>query len=427
MKRRNFINSIGALFGGTFLLNTKLSSAPNRPFYEQIITAPDDVALWKIVKQQFNFPKDYVYLNTGGIGAVPALVMNEINNRMNKAQIQPRAGHHENSWNSIKEQCTGLLSPECKKEELALVSSATEGINIIINGLPLRKNDEVITSLHEHAALNIPLLNRLQRDGIRIKTFNPDLMEGLNNVNRIESLITKRTKLIFVSHITCTTGQLFPMKEIGQLAKDKRIWFAYDGAQAVGAMSLDITDSNIDFYTFSGHKWILGPKRTGVLYVKEKLLDTLKPVTVGAYSDDSYDILKKELKFQPTAQRYEYGTQNDTLFFGLQRAVEFIKTIGLERIYAHNRELAEKFLSGLKEIPNVEIFSPTEKKYRTSIISFRIKDMHFRKIGLFLSKEKNIRIRIVPEANLNGIRVSFHIYNNEDDVERILKELKNLT
>lgn len=427
MKRRHFINSLAALLGSAVLSDTNSIFAGDLSFNEKIKTAIDDPSFWKIVKQQFNFSKDYVYLNTGGIGAVPNLVLNEVNNRMNQDQIKPSPGHNLKNWNTIKENCAALLSPDCKKEEVALVSTATEGINIIINGLPLKKNDEVITSCHEHAALFIPLLNRLQRDNIVIKTFKPDFIKGLGNVERIESLITKRTKLIFISHVTCTTGQLFPMKQIGQIARDKRIWFAVDGAQAVGSMPLDIKKNNIDFYAFSGHKWTLGPKRTGVLYVKQGLLDTLRPTTTGAYSDDGFDILKQQLKFHPTAQRYEYATQNDSLFFGLQRAVDFIKTIGLARIQTHNKILAEKFYQGLKEIPRVQVLSPEEKKYRSAIISFKIKGMEFRKIGSFLTIEKNIRVRIVPEANVNGVRVSFHVYNNENDVEKILTELKILT
>jgi len=425
MKRRHFLGALGAIAGGSIIKKPRLSWAVPASFEESLKGTVDDQTFWSTIREQFVFPRDYAYLNTGGIGALPSLVMNEVRTSTDQEQLRPRPGHDIKEWNQLKGTVKELFCPDCKIEELAFVSTATEGINIVINGLPLKKNDEIITSVHEHCALHIPLLNKMQRDGVKIRAFKPDFKNGLGNVERIKKLITKRTNLIFISHITCTTGQIFPLKEIGEIARDKGIWFAVDGAQAVGSMPFDLKDSKPDFYTFSGHKWTLGPKRTGVLYVREELLDTLMPITVGAYSDDGYDIFKKEIKLNPTAQRYEYATQNEALFLGFAKGAEFVKTIGLKNIRRHNRTLAEKFYNGLKEIPNVQILSPEEEKYRSSMITFKIKGKDFRKVAGYLTGEKKIRVRVVPEANVNGVRVSFHVYNNEAEVERILKEIKN--
>ncbi len=425
MKRRQFFGALGILASGSFIAKPDFAAAKVPSVEEALASALDDETFWKIVRQQFVFPKDFIYLNTGGIGAVPSLVLHEVSRSTDEQQLSPKPGHDEMNWNNVKITTTHLLSPNCKKEELALISTATEGINIILNGLPLQKKDEIITSTHEHAALHIPLLNKMQRQGIVLKPFAPDLKNGLGNVDRIAKLITKRTKLIFLSHVTCTTGQIFPLIEIGNLARAKGIWFAVDGAQAVGSMPMDITKAQVDFYTFSGHKWTLGPKRTGVLYVRQNLLEVLRPTTVGAYSDDGYDILKNELKLHPTAQRYEYATQNEALFYGYEKAVNFVKTIGLEKIRQHNRTLAEKFYAGLLSIPGVEILSPQEEKYRSSIISFKMKDKNYQDIGSYLSDKKKIRVRVVSEAQVNGVRVSFHVYNDEENVERILTELNN--
>lgn len=186
---------------------------------------------------------------------------------------------------------------------------------------------------------------------------------------------------------------------------------------------MDIVGGGVDFYAFSGHKWTLGPKRTGALYVRKELLELLRPTTVGAYSDDGYDIHKMELTFQPTAQKYEYATQNEALFHGLGRAVDFVNTLGLKRITVHNKQLAERFYQGLETIPGVQILSPAEKAFRTSMITFKIKDKYYREIGSALA-DKRIRVRQVWEAGLEAIRVSFHVYNNVDDVEVILNEIK---
>lgn len=425
MKRRHFLQTLGSLSAGIALKKSDLLPS-HLPFGEALKALPDETQFWRIVRQQFVFPDDYAYLNTGGIGAVPTAVMNVVKTSMDQGEIAPSPGHSHEKWLETKKKCASLLGTECKEEELALISTATEGINIILNGLPLKKGDEVITSTHEHPALHIPLLNLIQRNGIVIRTFEPDLKSGLGNVDRIERLIGQRTRLIFISDVTCTTGQHFPVKEIGELARAKNLWFALDGAQAVCNTPVDVKECHIDFYAFSGHKWTLGPKRTGVLYVRQELLDTLHPTTVGAYSDDGYDIVQRSLKLHPTAQRYEYATQNEALFHGLGAAVNFIQAIGLKTIWDHNKKLSESFYAGLQTIPDVEILSPEEDRFRTSMITFRMKGKTYQDIASHLSK-KRMRVRSVSEANLGGIRVSFHVCNNEDEVTHLLEEIKNLS
>lgn len=423
MQRRNFIGFLTALAGAFWLHPSNWMASPASASENAFTSVADNDAFWKIVREQFLFPQDFVYLNTGGIGAVPIPVLNQVEESMRQGEIYPSPGHDSDKWWAVKEKIATLLGSSVTREEIALTSTATEGINIILNGLPLKRGDEVITSTHEHPALHVPLLNRLQRDGIVIRTFDPDLATGLNNIHRIEKLINRRTRLIFISHVTCTTGQCFPVQEIGRMAREKNIWFAADGAQAVGQVPVDPVESNIDFFAFSGHKWILGPKRTGVLYIRQELFDTLKPTTVGAYSDDGFDVNKLDLHFQPSAQKYEYATQNEALFHGLGRAVDFIGMIGLNKIHTHNRELAEAFYNGLLDIPHVAILSPKEETFRTSMITFKITNRPFREVASYLA-EKRIRVRTVNEANLEAIRVSFHLYNSMSDVEMIIEEIK---
>jgi selenocysteine lyase/cysteine desulfurase len=216
-----------------------------------------------------------------------------------------------------------------------------------------------------------------------------------------------------------------PIKEIGELAKSQGIWYALDGAQAVAHLPVNLQGTGVDFYALSGHKWMLGPRRTGILYVRGKWLETLKPTIVGAYSNLDYDMEKRRLELHPTAQRYEYGTQNEALFYGLEAAVDFITAIGIDAIREHNKKLSEMFYYGLKKIAGVAILSPQEESYRSSIITFRIKDKDNRKICRLL-EQKGLRVRSVTEANLDAVRASFHIYNNEAEKERLLSEIKKL-
>ncbi len=397
------------------------------PFSQALKQSNNDDDFWRIIREQFVFPDDYIYMNTGGIGALPSLVINKVTTSLNEQERYPRPGHSEDSWINIKKTCAPFFGPECKVKELALNSCATEGINIILNGIGLKNGDEIITSTHEHPALHVPLLNHHRMNQVNIKTFDPDMLSADGNIDRISRLITRKTRMIFISHVTCTTGQVFPIREIGELARRKGIILAVDGAQAPGSMEINLRELNVDYYACSGHKWMLGPKRTGILYVPSENLDFLQPTTVGAYSDGGYDISNMSLTLQDSAQRFEFGTQNEPLFLGLGAGAQFVQTIGLEKVQAHNRELAEAFYEGLSGIKGVEILSPQEKEFRSSMISFRIQGHQAQKISNFLGSGKAIRVRVVTEAGLNGVRVSFHLYNQRFEVDSIINKITDFT
>lgn len=422
MNRKEFLKGMAAAFGSLAVAAPEAESLGLNHLLGQ---ARNEESFWQIVRGQFVLDPGVSYLNVGGLGSCPLPVLNSLDEWSRSKARVPNPGHDEKHWNDVKEKLAHLLGKTCRKEDLALVGCATEGINMIINGLPLGKGDEVITSTHEHVALNVALLNRMQRDGIVLRLFEPDLKSGMGNVDRIASLINPRTRLIFVSHVTCTTGQLLPSPEISRLARDKGIWFALDGAQGPVCVPFDIVACGADFYTCSAHKWLMAPNRTGFLYVRRGLLDTLRPVTAGAYTSAQNDIRKNNLVLQPTAQRYEYGTENDALFYALGTAVDFIQNIGLERIWSHNHALTEQFHAGLREIPGLEVLSPQEQAYRTAMISFRMREFDYAKINAQLAKDK-IRARMVAEGGLNCIRVSFHICNEEGDVVKTLQSIKKL-
>ncbi len=436
MKRRNFFKSIiGA--AGALYFNPVVEGAESSLYHLKLgykdwnkskkwgITSPDNAA-WKKLRKQFLIPSRYTYLNTGGLGASPVPVINRVLRVMENEETYPSPSHDEDNSLKIKEKIATFLGPGVKPEHIAFTSTATEGINIIINGLPFENGDEIITSSHEHVAMEIPLLHHIKKNGIIVKMFEPDLNNAKANVERIERLITPRTRLIFISHVTCSTGQVFPVSTIGNLARSRNILFALDGAQSVGQLPFNIADTNADFYVFSGHKWLLGPKRTGILYVNPRQISLLSPSIVGAFSSSSHDLWKNKLELHPTASKFEYGTRNNALIEGLEEAFDFISTIGISNIWNHNRFLAELFLKEIKKMPRIRILSPVEEEYRSSLITFKVDGVEIEKLTSLLMRDQ-IRCRLVSEAGLNAIRVSFHVYNGENDLYKLVKLMKDFT
>jgi cysteine desulfurase/selenocysteine lyase len=169
----------------------------------------------------------------------------------------------------------------------------------------------------------------------------------------------------------------------------------------------------------------MGPKRTGFIYVRPGVVDALRPLTVGGGSSTRYDAAKGEFVLKETAERFESGTQNDALFYSLGTALDLVDTIGVGRINARCRGLAERFYRGLGEIPGVERLSPEEEAYRTLMIGFRMKDHKHTEIMEQLAKDR-IKARPVGEGGLNSIRTSFYLNNRDEDVETALDSLKKL-
>jgi selenocysteine lyase/cysteine desulfurase len=161
-----------------------------------------------------------------------------------------------------------------------------------------------------------------------------------------------------------------------------------------------------------------------VLYVRKDMLDIVAPVTVGAYSDNGFNLKEGTLNFQSSAQRYEYGTQNELLFIGLHESVKFIKSIGIQKIREHNEYLSEKFYADLIKTGKCELLSPDEREYRSSMITFGIPGKNLNEITGAMGKD-NIRVRPVSEAGLNAVRVSFHLYNNMEDVNKAITSINN--
>ncbi|HLX12117.1 MAG TPA: aminotransferase class V-fold PLP-dependent enzyme, partial [Bacteroidota bacterium] len=237
-----------------------------------------------------------------------------------------------------------------------------------------------------------------------------------------------QTRAIAIPHITCTIGQVFPVKEIAKLGHDKGLWVFFDGAHGPGTTMLDLHDMGCDFYASCGHKWMLGPHGTGFVYVKKEMLDVLRPQWVGAYSDLGWDLTVSPPEFKgyvPTAHRFDFGTQNAAIYIGLAAAVDFLYSIGMDNIVAHGNALATHLQQELLKLGDkVEMLTPTEDKSRGFVVGFRMKNMDYQKFGELATKN-NFRIRLVGESHLNSIRISTHVYNNMAEVDKFVALVKS--
>jgi cysteine desulfurase/selenocysteine lyase len=406
--RREFINSI-SLVAATPLLFPKEAAA----------AVPTD--FWDKLRKEFPLKNSRVYLNNGTFGPSPNAVIETITNSLTATNTSGEYGH----TNHARETLANFVG--AKVSEISLTHNTTEGINTVCWGLPLKKGDEVIISLHEHVGNALPWLNRAKLDGIVLRPFQPAATAEENFV-LIKGLVTPKTKVIGIPHITCTTGLVFPIKEISEMARAKGIFTAIDGAHGSGTFDLDMKDLGCDFYATSCHKWMLGPNGSGFLYIREDQLNTLQAIQVGAYSDTGWDMFSNppEIKgYNPTAHRFDYGSQSKPLYEGAAASADFHSKIGKAKVETRVRELNNHLFGGLSEMKkHLIILTPEEEQSRICMVTFKPLNYEYKTFANIISKA-GFRIRQVPESGLDAIRISTHIYNSTNEIDSFLRTVES--
>lgn len=383
--------------------------------------ADDDEAYWNNVRQMFPLTKEWTYLNNGTFGPSPYPVIEAMRNGQMDADKYGNYGAYDTTPPKIAK----FVGAD--HDEIALTHNVTDGINLACWGVPLKRGDEVIITTHEHVGNMMPWLNRQKLHGIVIKKYTPAATAD-ETLNRIAALINKNTRAIATPHIPCTQGQVLPVKEICRLAKDKGLFSLIDGAHGSGMMPLDLHDMGCDTYASCCHKWMLGPKGTGYLYVRKGFQDTLQAFYMGGGTDDGkWDLMTDPVTtsgYAASAHRYFGGTQANGLYTGVNASIDFIETIGIHNIHNRIKSLGKYTQDRLLEFGDkVELLTPTEERSRCAVNGFRIKGVDYSKFFNTCADNK-VRIRMVPENGINCLRVSTHIYNNRGEVDQLMELIK---
>ncbi len=419
--RRGFIRTVaGGTLGGMALYafpegsRAKYVVAGNREI------SPDDEQVWDVVRQQFPLQHEPIYLNNGTMGPSPYVVIDAVRAEMERVD---RTGQY-GGWEQVRPKIARFINAD--PEEVSLTHNVTEGINVVASGLPLKRGDEVILTTHEHAGNALPWLARARRDGIVLKVFTPG-QTAAETLTRIEDICSPRTRVIAIPHVTCTTGHILPGKEISALGRQKGIWVMLDAAHTPGMVPLDVRDLGCDFLASCGHKWMMGPKGTGFLFVRKEMVETVEPVWVGGGSDAGWDLVKGTLTYRADAHRFDFASQSAALYTGLGAAIDFLHQIGMQNVANRGRALAGWIRRELSELGDrVEILTPEEEGGYASILGFRVRSCPFDRLHALLLETHRIITRMVPENGVNCNRVSTHIYNSTDDAARLVDAIKRV-
>ncbi|MBJ6306067.1 aminotransferase class V-fold PLP-dependent enzyme, partial [Staphylococcus aureus] len=293
--------------------------------------------------------------------------------------------------------------------------NTTFGLNIVLNGMKFNTGDEIITTSMEHLASISPLMNLKKQKSVIIKEYK---VTKRFNIKKLEELITCKTKMIVISHIFWKTGEVIPIKEVIDIAHSKGVKVLVDGAQAVGSYPVNLHNINADFYCFPAHKWLYGPEGLGFLFVRKNIQKDLDIIFSGISTFQHFNDYN-DYSIQDNGQRWELGTMFRPSVYGMNDVLKYLTdTIKLENIYVKTQNLNNYMKCLVSDIANISIVTDNNYNICTLIfpenINCKALKEHLEYFSIFT---KDI-------VDINAIRISLSFINNEDDIQFLLKKIK---
>lgn len=416
MKRRDFLASvvgIGGTLGLTDRVLAQVASAPNtlpdRSLYDR-----NEDAYWSEIRKLFLIPEDEVYLNNGTVGSSPMPVLRAIFDGYNQTEQMAQEDPEDYpiwgyaAWNEFRDPLAAFVG--CKRDEIALLRNATEANNYIANGVDMKPGDEVLMTDQEHPGGEQPWNLRAKRYGIVVKkvTLPKPVKNAAQVLNLFNDAITPQTRIIFFSHITTATGVVLPAKEICGLARTKGILSAVDGAHVPGMIKLNISEIGCDMYSASPHKWLMSPKGSGFLYVRDEVIDRLWNTIATEGWDEP----------QLRAERFQrIGSSNVPALWGLRASIEMANQIGLDRIEKRHRQMADYILAEMQK-RGAESWTSPDPAMRCGIVTVNVPPIKRMDLENWLWKNHKIRIRGGEPSKL---RLSTPYYLRRNEINRFLQ------
>lgn len=401
--------------------------------------------MYDITKVRESFPilsrtvygKPLIYLDNGATTQKPLCVLDAMQEEYLNVNANVHRGVH---W--MSQQATDLH--EAAREtvrkfinarsttEIVFTRGTTESLNLVASSFVegcMKEGDEVIVSTMEHHSNIVPWQLQEQRKGIVLKVI-PMTDEGELLLEEYEKLFTERTKLVSVTQVSNVLGTINPVKEMIRIAHEHCVPVVVDGAQSVPHFAVDVQDLDCDFLAFSGHK-VYGPTGVGVLYGKEEWLDRLPPYQGGGEMIERVSFEKTTFERPPL--KFEAGTPDYIATHGLATALDYVTSLGMDNILAHEQDLTRYALQQLREIEGMHIYGHRNDS-GDAVISFNVGDIHHMDLGTLLD-QLGIAVRtghhcaqpLMERLGILGtVRASFGLYNTREEVDALVAGIKRI-
>ena len=373
------------------------------------------------IRQQMPATTKNLFLNAGSFGPLPSCVLQAMQEQMQEEWQNGRLGTAAfeamgKIYGDARSSVARLLNADLN--EIALTDNTGEGLNIITNGIQWHEDDEVITTTQEHMSLLAPLYQLRDRYGIVVRFADIGPAAERPVLKAIADLVTPRTRLISISHVTWTTGAVLDINEVAYMGREWGIPVLIDGAQSAGAIPVDVKALGIDFYAIPMQKWLCGPDGTGALYVRSDALSYVSPTYVGPWSIKHEEGLEWELL--ESAQRFEVGGRQTAAIAGQAAVLNWLEqTVGHQWLFERIASLSGYAYKALSEVPGLTILTPQPGE--SGLVSFKLEGRDDAEIVTYLRDKHNIYIRNIPTTK--SLRISTGFYNTEEEIDKIVAAL----
>jgi len=385
-------------------------------------TAPEanNEAYWSLVKRQFPLEENLIYLNAANVCPASRPVLDRHAEFMRDFQMNP-SFQNRAKYDAMRERLRGKIGEMLRvsADEIAITRNTSEGTNIVVKGVDLKPGDEVIITDHNHPSNNDSWKVRAQREGFTVTSLPVRVPAASRDelISQIEKAVTPRTKVIAVTHVTSTTGIMYPAKEIAEIAKKRGIWMHLDGAQSFAVLDVNLKDIGCDSYSASAHKWLMGPLEAGILYVRSDRVPQVWPSIVTAGWTDH---LKGARKLEV------YGQRDDPRIVALEAAIDFVGLIGVQTVESRARMLASSMKEQIAQIGGVKLKTNLEPELSGGVVKCDIAKVPTKQAYDALWNQHRVAIAMTASGDSQGLRFSPHIYNSRDDIGRAVAAIKAL-
>lgn len=385
------------------------------------------------ILDQFVNDEPLVYLDNAATTQKPQQVLDVLADYYQQDNANVHRGVHTLSeratarYEAARQTVADFIHAKSSKEIL-FTRGTTTSLNWVAQFAReiLQPDDEVIISVQEHHSNIIPWQQACQQTGAQLRYVY--LRDGEIDVEHLKSLLSSKTKIVSIAHISNVLGAIAPIKQIATLVHEVGAYLVVDGAQSTPHIAIDVQDLDVDFFAFSGHK-MLGPTGIGVLYGKEEILNQMSPVEFGGEMIDF--VYEQSAAWKELPWKFEAGTPNIAGAIGLAAAIDYLNQIGMDRVREHEKELITYLWPKLKAIPGLTIYGSQDVAKRTGLVAFNLDHLHPHDVATALDYE-GVAVRAghhcaqpllkylqVPAT----IRASFYIYNTKADCDKLVEAL----
>ena len=372
-----------------------------------------------ILDQKIN-GEDLIYLDNAASTQKPKAVINAIKDYYENDHSNVHRGVHTLSVTEF------LNSPN--NHQIIFTKGTTDSINLIATSITslINENDEILITAMEHHSNIVPWQELCKRTGAVLKII-PINENGEILIDDYKDMVSAKTKLISVVHLSNTLGTINPIEDIIKIAKSHDVITVIDGAQAAGHLPIDVQKLDCDFYLFSGHK-IFGPTGIGVLYGKEEILNRIDPYQYGG--EMILKVTFEETTYNSLPHKFEAGTPNIAGAVGIGASIDFINSLDRDLCHEYEMSLHDYALNQLEQIDGIRIIG--KSSHKSAIISFVIDGMHPHDIGTIIN-QKGIAVRTGHHCTMplmdfyeipGTVRASFSIYNNHSEIDKLIDAIK---